>query len=124
MSTDSEKRTTISQRLHNAAETFSTHISSLSRRLKTHFVEPPPTPFRRELLLSLTTFQTGILDAATFTTYGIFVGNMTGNVVFLGLAISGLYNNSIAPSIIALASFFLGGWITGFFDRATHQREK
>ena len=124
MSTDLPRRTTFSQRVRNAADTLSTHISTLSRRVKSHFMQPPPKPLRRELLLTLTTFQTGILDAATFVTYGLFVGNMTGNVIFLGLAISGLYYQDIFPSIIALASFFLGAWITGLYDRSTHQKEK
>jgi uncharacterized membrane protein YoaK (UPF0700 family) len=93
-----------------------------ARLLHVHYQKTPPTPFRRELLLTLTTFQTGILDAATFIGFGIFVANMTGNVILLGAAIADLYQHDVTPNIIALIAFFIGGFLTGVCERVTHQR--
>ena len=94
-----------------------------ARRLHVHYQNPPPTPFRRELLLTLTTFQTGVLDAATFVEFGIFVANMTVNVVLLGAAIADLYQHDVTPNIIALISFFGGDFLTGLYERVTRQSE-
>lgn len=95
----------------------------LLRSLHVHYQNPPPTPFRRELLLTLTTFQTGALDATTFIAFGLFVANMTGNVVLLGAAIAHLYQHDVTPNIIALIAFFVGGFLTGFCERRTRQPE-
>lgn len=95
----------------------------LLRSLHVHYQNPPPTPVRRELLLTLTTFQTGALDAATFVAFGLFVANMTGNVVLLGAAIAHLYQHDTTPNIIALIAFFVGGFLTGLCERRTRQPE-
>jgi uncharacterized membrane protein YoaK (UPF0700 family) len=96
--------------------------TAFAQRLHVHYQNPPPTPFRRELLLTITTFQTGILDAATFITWGLFVSNMTGNVIFLGAAIAGfVVQHDITPSVVALISFFVGGFLTSLCGRLTHQ---
>src|SRR5277367_925563 len=92
-----------------------------ARRLHVHFQNSPPTPFRRELLLTLTTFQTGILDSATFIGFGLFVANMTGNVILLGVAIADLYHRDVTPNIIALIAFSVGGFLTGLDERVTRQ---
>ena len=102
--------------------------SVFARRLHVHYQNPPPTPFRRELLLTLTTFQTGILDAATFIGFGLFVANMTGNVILLGAAITDLYPHffyphDVTPNIIALIAFFVGGFLTGLYERVSRQSE-
>lgn len=100
------------------------HTTAFAKRLHVHYQNPPPGPFRRELLLTITTLQTGILDASTFINFGLFVSNMTGNVIFLGAAISGfVYQHDITPSVIALISFFVGGFLTGLCGRLTHQPE-
>jgi uncharacterized membrane protein YoaK (UPF0700 family) len=95
--------------------------AALPQLLHVHYQKPPPTPFRREILLTLTTFQTGILDAATFIGFGIFVANMTGNVILLGAAIAHLYQHDVLPNIIAIIAFLAGGFVTGIYERATRQ---
>ena len=92
------KLTSVSVRAYKNAQ----EAAAFARRLHVHYQNPPPTPFRRELLLTLTTFQTGVLDAATFIGFGLFVSNMTGNVILLGAAIADLYQHDVAPNIIAL----------------------
>ena len=112
--------TSVSSRAHKAFH----ETTILIARLHVHFGKPPPTPFRRELLLTLTTLQTGILDAATFIGFGIFVANMTGNVVLLGAHIANLYQHDVTPNIIALIAFFVGGSLTGLYERETHQPDE
>lgn len=59
--------------------------------------------------LLLLTFVTGLIDAASVLGLGrIFTANMTGNVVFLGFALSGVQELSIAASVIALGAFLAG----------------
>jgi len=107
--------TSVSIRAHKAFH----EAAILARRLHVHYRDPPPTPFRREFLLTLTTFQTGVLDAATFISFGIFVANMTGNLVLLGAAIASLYKHDVTPNIIALIAFCVGGSLTGLYERET-----
>ncbi len=65
------------------------------------------------LLLSLT-LVTGLVDATSYLKLGhVFVANMTGNVVFLGFAIAGAGGLSVGASLVALASFLLGGLAGG-----------
>jgi len=101
--------------------------SAFPRRLHVHYQNSPPTPFRRELLLTVTTFQTGILDATTFIGFGLFVANMTGNVILLSAAITDLYPSfyphDVTPNIIALIAFFVGGFLTGLYERVSRQSE-
>jgi uncharacterized membrane protein YoaK (UPF0700 family) len=60
------------------------------------------------ILLALTVV-TGLVDAFSYLMLGhVFVANMTGNVVFLGLALAGAGGFSIAASLVALAAFSLG----------------
>lgn len=100
---------------------YAHQTANLLRHLHAHYQDPPPAPLRRELVLAITTFQTGILDAATFIAYGLFVANMTGNVVLLGAAIGHLYQHDVLPNIIALIAFFVGGFLTGISERVTQQ---
>jgi uncharacterized membrane protein YoaK (UPF0700 family) len=95
------------------------------RRLHLHINSPPPTPFRREVLLTLTTIQTGILDAAIYASLGrVFVANMTGNIVLLGLAIATLrFDADFLPTCVSLVAFFIGGMLTGIIERVTRQRD-
>jgi uncharacterized membrane protein YoaK (UPF0700 family) len=61
------------------------------------------------LLLGLTLF-TGLVDATSYLMLGhVFVANMTGNVVFLGLGIAGAGAISIWASLAAIGSFLVGG---------------
>jgi uncharacterized membrane protein YoaK (UPF0700 family) len=69
--------------------------------------------------LLLLTFVTGLIDAASVLGLGrIFTANMTGNVVFLGFALSGVQELSIAASVIALGGFLAGAAWGGRLVRA------
>ncbi len=76
------------------------------------------------LLLALTVV-TGAVDAVSLLSLGrVFVANMTGNVVFIGLALVKAPGFSLGASIFALIGFLVGaaggGWLTGHVpdDRA------
>jgi len=61
------------------------------------------------LLLIVLTVVTGLVDAVSYLKLGhVFVANMTGNVVLLGLAVGGVSEFSVAVSLTAIASFLLG----------------
>ncbi len=65
-------------------------------------------------LLVLMTVVTGLVDAVSYVMLGhVFVANMTGNVVFLGFAISGAPGLSIVSSLLALAAFLVGATAGG-----------
>ncbi|TCL80337.1 YoaK family protein [Rathayibacter sp. PhB179] len=65
------------------------------------------------LMLALT-FSTGIIDAVGYLGLDrVFTGNMTGNVVILGMALAGADDLPIVGPIIALAGFMLGAAIGG-----------
>ena len=60
------------------------------------------------------TVVTGLVDAFSYLVLGhVFVANMTGNVVFLGFALAGAPGFSIAASVAALGSFWLGALVGG-----------
>jgi uncharacterized membrane protein YoaK (UPF0700 family) len=68
------------------------------------------------LLLSVTT---GLVDAASVLGLGkVFTANMTGNVVFLGFAASGIPGFKVAPFVVAIASFMIGALIAGRTGKA------
>lgn len=59
--------------------------------------------------LLVLTVVTGIVDAVSFLALGrVFVANMTGNVVFLGLGLAGAPDLSPIASLVAIASFMAG----------------
>ncbi len=63
------------------------------------------------LLLSVTT---GLVDAVSVLGLGkVFTANMTGNIVFLGFAAAGTPGFTIAPYLVALASFLFGALVAG-----------
>ena len=97
----------------------------IHHRLRAHVLRPPPAPFRREVLLTLTTIQTGILDACIYISLGrVFVANMTGNIILLGLAVANLeIDVDVLPICVSLGAFFVGGFFTGIMERWTSQRE-
>jgi uncharacterized membrane protein YoaK (UPF0700 family) len=65
------------------------------------------------LLLSMT-FVTGLVDAFSYLVLGhVFVANMTGNVVLLGFALVGAPGFSVGASVVAIASFAVGGAVGG-----------
>jgi uncharacterized membrane protein YoaK (UPF0700 family) len=65
------------------------------------------------LMLALT-FSTGVIDAVGYLGLDrVFTGNMTGNVVILGMALTGAEDLPIAGPILALVGFMLGALIAG-----------
>ncbi|GAB3598329.1 YoaK family protein [Microbacterium tumbae] len=60
------------------------------------------------------TFTTGIVDAVGYLGLDrVFTGNMTGNVVILGMALAGGDDLPVIGPVIALAAFLLGAVIGG-----------
>lgn len=73
-----------------------------------------PAP-RLELGLVLAlTFSTGIVDAVGFLGLDrVFTGNMTGNVVVLGMGLAGAEDLPVLGPVLALAGFMLGAALGG-----------
>lgn len=66
------------------------------------------------LLLLALTVLTGVVDSVSILALGrVFVANMTGNVVFVGFAISGAPGFSLSASLCALGGFLLGAFAGG-----------
>ena len=71
------------------------------------------------VLLILLTVVTGLVDAFSYLSLGhVFVANMTGNVVFVGFALSSAGSTSLMGSLLAVLAFALGAalggrWATG-----------
>jgi uncharacterized membrane protein YoaK (UPF0700 family) len=65
------------------------------------------------LMLALT-FSTGIVDAVGYLGLDrVFTGNMTGNVVILGMALTGADGLPVIGPLIALVLFMVGAAIAG-----------
>ncbi len=65
------------------------------------------------LMLALT-FGTGIVDAVGFLGLDrVFTGNMTGNVVILGMALVGADDLPVAGPVLALVGFMAGAALAG-----------
>src|SRR5580698_9973087 len=71
---------------------------------------PSPLSSRQTVTALLTlTVVTGLVDAVSYLRLGrVFVANMTGNVVFLGLSADRHSGLSPLASIVALAGFLVG----------------
>jgi uncharacterized membrane protein YoaK (UPF0700 family) len=66
------------------------------------------------VLLLVLTAATGVIDAVSILALGrVFVANMTGNVVFLGMALANAPGFSLAASLAAIAGFLLGAFAGG-----------
>ncbi|MDQ1587006.1 MAG: hypothetical protein QOJ77_171 [Microbacteriaceae bacterium] len=76
---------------------------------------PIKTRGELHLVLMLTlTFSTGIIDAVGYLGLDrVFTGNMTGNVVILGMALLGADNLPVLGPIIALVGFLAGAATAG-----------
>ena len=81
-------------------------------------LHPPPGDRHGPLvpMMVALTLLTGLVDAVSYLRLGhVFVANMTGNIVFLGFALAGAGDLSIAASLLALGSFMAGalcgGWL-------------
>jgi uncharacterized membrane protein YoaK (UPF0700 family) len=78
-----------------------------------HYLRSRPTELHLALMLALT-FSTGVIDAVGYLGLDkVFTGNMTGNVVILGMAIAGAEGLPIVGPIIALLAFMVGAAISG-----------
>ena len=72
-----------------------------------------PAALHLGLMLALT-FSTGVIDAVGYLGLDrVFTGNMTGNVVILGMAIAGADDLPIVGPVIALVLFMLGALVAG-----------
>jgi uncharacterized membrane protein YoaK (UPF0700 family) len=66
------------------------------------------------------TFTTGVVDAVGYLGLDrVFTGNMTGNVVILGMALAGSEGLPIVGPLIALAAFLAGALAAGRVLRGT-----
>jgi uncharacterized membrane protein YoaK (UPF0700 family) len=80
---------------------------------------PSPLGARQTAAALLTlTAVTGLVDAVSYLALGrVFVANMTGNVIFLGLAVEPNSGLSVIAALVAIGGFVLGA-LTG--GRAAH----
>jgi uncharacterized membrane protein YoaK (UPF0700 family) len=70
------------------------------------------------LMLLTLTFVGGILDAVGILRLGhVFVGNMTGNLAFIGFALGGGSGFSVSVPLLALAWYLVGAWAGGIAGR-------
>lgn len=73
----------------------------------------PRDGFHLALMLALT-FSTGVVDAVGYLGLDrVFTGNMTGNVVILGMAIVGAEDLPVLGPLLALAGFMAGAALGG-----------
>ena len=80
----------------------------MRNRLRSH-----PAGLHLGLMLALT-FSTGVIDAVGYLGLDkVFTGNMTGNVVILGMAIAGAPDLPIVGPVIALVLFMAGAAVSG-----------
>jgi len=77
------------------------------------YLRAHPSGLHLGLMLALT-FSTGVIDAVGYLGLDrVFTGNMTGNVVILGMALTGADDLPVIGPIIALVLFMLGALIAG-----------
>ncbi|MFD7896819.1 YoaK family protein [Streptomyces sp. NPDC059568] len=75
-------------------------------------------------LLSMT-FASGLVDAVSYLRLGhVFVANMTGNVVFLGLSIAKAHHLSVVGPVVALTAFVLGTFLGGRLNKHFGRRPR
>jgi uncharacterized membrane protein YoaK (UPF0700 family) len=73
----------------------------------------PPDRMNLVLMLALT-FSTGVVDAVGYLGLDrVFTGNMTGNVVILGMALVGADDLPVLGPILALVGFLAGAALGG-----------
>jgi uncharacterized membrane protein YoaK (UPF0700 family) len=66
------------------------------------------------VLMLVLTFSTGVVDAVGYLGLDkVFTGNMTGNVVILGMAIAGAEDLPVLGPALALGGFMLGAAVGG-----------
>lgn len=68
--------------------------------------------------MMILTFVTGVVDAVGFLGLDrVFVGNMTGNIVILGMAVAGADDLPVVGPAIALGTFTFGAFLGGILLR-------
>jgi uncharacterized membrane protein YoaK (UPF0700 family) len=61
------------------------------------------------VLMMVMAIASGMVDAVSLLTLGhVFVANMTGNLIFIGLSLGGASEFSVVTSLVALAAFVVG----------------
>ena len=69
-------------------------------------------------LMMALTFVTGLVDAVGYLALDrVFVGNMTGNVVILGMGIAGADHLPVVGPLVAFCTFFAGAALAGLVMR-------
>lgn len=77
------------------------------------YLRSHPAGLHLGLMLALT-FSTGVIDAVGYLGLDkVFTGNMTGNVVILGMALTGADGLPIIGPVIALLAFMAGAAVSG-----------
>lgn len=72
------------------------------------------------IALLMLTFSTGVVDAVGFLGLDrVFTGNMTGNVVIMGMAMTGSTGLPVLGPTVALAGFMVGAVVGGRVLRTT-----
>ena len=78
-------------------------------------------PDRDRLALAATmslTFVTGVVDAVGFLALDrVFTGNMTGNIVILGMGVAGADELPVLGPAVALVAFTAAAWVAGMVLR-------
>ncbi|KAF2767692.1 hypothetical protein EJ03DRAFT_275716 [Teratosphaeria nubilosa] len=74
----------------------------------------PVTKDHGDLPLLAMSLVTGLVDAASFRNWGMFIGMQTGNTVILGLSTAGLPQNPHAwlTTLVSIATFLIGAFFT------------
>ena len=94
---------------------MTTHLAEAARTLvpRKDDMHGPLSP-----ALVVMTFIAGLVDALSYLSLGhVFVANVTGNIVFLGFALSHAQGFVWWTSVLALASFGMGAFVGGLIIR-------
>ncbi|ASR01105.1 YoaK family protein [Gordonia rubripertincta] len=74
---------------------------------------------RHVILMLVLTFATGVVDAGGFLGFDtVFLGNMTGNVLILGMGAAGADGLPVLALSLALVAFIVGAGIASLFLRS------
>jgi uncharacterized membrane protein YoaK (UPF0700 family) len=90
-----------------------THIPNHRTTLRRGIRESTPRHVRVWLMMALT-FATGLVDAVGYLGLDhVFTGNMTGNIVILGMGLADEGSLPVAGPLLALIMYVLGAAVTG-----------
>jgi uncharacterized membrane protein YoaK (UPF0700 family) len=72
------------------------------------------------MLVALTVLA-GVVDASSILGLGhVFVATVTGNLVFVGLAVAGAQGFAVVPCLLSIGGFIVGAVIGGYAYRLAH----